>query len=138
MNKTNMKSIVILKNLPSNLIDEAIVVIKDKKKIKEEDYNKLIENEKNRLNQNKKKKNKCIQGYINAEELSKIEKIEKENRKYVIKEAELVIGNYLSNLEKNEKEKKAKRLQAKCKRIKIINLILTFLTLISFIIAIKK
>lgn len=138
MNKTNMKSIVILKNLPSNLIDEAIVVIKDKKKIKEEDYNKLIENEKYRLNQNKKKKNKCSQGYINAEELSKIEKIEKENRKYVIKEAELVIGNYLNNLEKNEKEKTAKRLQAKCKRIKIINLILTFLTLISFIMAIKK
>ena len=29
-----MKNVIILKNLPSNLIDEAIVIVKDKKKIK--------------------------------------------------------------------------------------------------------
>ena len=28
-----MKNVIILKNLPSNLIDEAIVIVKDKKKI---------------------------------------------------------------------------------------------------------
>ena len=31
MNPENMKNIIILKNLPSNLIDEAIVVVKNKK-----------------------------------------------------------------------------------------------------------
>ena len=34
MDKENIKNIIILKNLPSNLIDEAIMVIKDKKKNK--------------------------------------------------------------------------------------------------------
>ena len=34
MNKENVKNVIILKNLPSNLIDEAIMVVKDKKKVK--------------------------------------------------------------------------------------------------------
>ena len=38
-----MKNVIILKNLPSNLIDEAIVIVKDKKKIKDINYK---ENEK--------------------------------------------------------------------------------------------
>ena len=138
MNKTNMKNIVILKNLPSNLIDEAIVVVKNKKKIKESDCNKLIEDKKNKIEKSNKMNKSSIQGYMDTEELSKIKKLDKENRKYVIKEAEFVIGNYLSNLEKNEKEKSLKKLQSKCKRIKIINLILTFLTIISFVTLIKN
>ena len=137
MNKTNMKSIVILKNLPSNLFDEAIVIIKDKKKIGDKEGNKLIKNQKKLLNINKENK-KSICEYITKEELGKIKKTEKEDRKYVIKEAELVIGNYLSDIEKREKEKNTKKLQAKCKRIRTINLILTILTVISFIVAIKK
>lgn len=34
MNINNMKNIVIVKDLPSNLVEEAIIVIKDKNKIK--------------------------------------------------------------------------------------------------------
>lgn len=37
-----MKNVIILKNLPSNLIDEAIVIVKDKKKIKDINYSEFI------------------------------------------------------------------------------------------------
>ena len=33
MSKENTRNVIILKNLPSNLVDEAIIVVKDKKKI---------------------------------------------------------------------------------------------------------
>ena len=34
MQNSNMKNIVVLKNLPSNLVDEAIVILKSKKTAK--------------------------------------------------------------------------------------------------------
>ena len=34
MNVSNMKNMVVLKNLPSNIIDEAIVVLKSNTKVK--------------------------------------------------------------------------------------------------------
>ena len=42
MNQSNMKNVIILKNLPSNLIDEAIMVVKDKKKVKDINYSDFI------------------------------------------------------------------------------------------------
>ena len=34
METSNMKNIVVLKNLPSNLVEEAIVILKSSKKVK--------------------------------------------------------------------------------------------------------
>ena len=46
MSKENTRNVIILKNLPSNLVDEAIIVVKDKKKIenymKESEYKDVI------------------------------------------------------------------------------------------------
>ena len=69
MDKENIKNIIILKNLPSNLIDEAIMVIKDKKKTKDFNYSDLA-TEQEEYNE----KHKVIQGYMNEEDLKKIEK----------------------------------------------------------------
>ena len=77
MNPENMKNIIILKNLPSNLIDEAIVVVKNKKESKDINYKTLMQDGKSR----------AIQGYMKEEELKKIENIKKEERNYIIKEA---------------------------------------------------
>ena len=38
MNMSDMKNIVILKDLPSNLVDEAIVFLKQNQKIKKLEY----------------------------------------------------------------------------------------------------
>ena len=75
MNPENMKNIIILKNLPSNLIDEAIVVVKNKKESKDINYKTLMQDGKSR----------AIQGYMKEEELKKIENIKKEERNYIIK-----------------------------------------------------
>lgn len=38
MDVSNMKNIIVLKNLPSNLVEEAIVVLKENKKVKRYQY----------------------------------------------------------------------------------------------------
>lgn len=105
MPNSNMKNIVVLKNLPSNLIDEAIVILKSNKNAK-----KLQFVEKN-----------TISGYNES----------KNNKDYVIKEAESVIASYIAKLEKNKTIKRSdNNIEAKYKKIKaysiFISLILAF------------
>ena len=113
MNSENIKSIIILKGLPSNFIDEAIFVVKNKKEAKNLNYQDLLSN-----------KNKVIQGYMNEEDLKKIEKINKEGRSYIVKEAEFVVNGYINKLDKSLEEKKVKNIERKYKRTKILNFIL--------------
>jgi len=106
MNLNQMKNIIILKDLPSNLIDEAFVILKNNKKIKSLER---IENKKSNG-------------------------IEKEkSEEYIVKEAEMVISNYLSNLE-NEKQIRSysvKRIENKYKRLKAISIILGIMLVIN-------
>lgn len=95
MNSKVMKNIVVLKDLPSNIIDEAIVILKDNSKIKS-----LEVIEKNELVESKHKTN--------------------DNKEYILKEAEMVISNYISDV-KEEKQLKSvniKSLEKQCKRLK--------------------
>lgn len=131
MDKENIKNIIILKNLPSNLIDEAIMVIKDKKKTKDFNYYDL-EIEQQPYNE----KHKVIQGYMNEEDLKKIEKIKKENRKYVIKEAEMVVTNYINKMDNGLNEKKIRKIERKYKRVRTLNIFLGLTTIISISFAI--
>ena len=131
MDKENIKNIIILKNLPSNLIDEAIMVIKDKKKTKDFNYSDFA-TEQEEYNE----KHKVIQGYMNEEDLKKIEKIKKENRKYVIKEAEMVVTNYINKMDNSLKEKKAKKIEGRYKRLRILNIFLGLTTIVSISFAI--
>ena len=52
METSNLKNMVVLKNLPSNIVDEAIIVLKTNKKAKKlqkiEKNNKTTENEENK------------------------------------------------------------------------------------------
>jgi hypothetical protein len=125
MNSENIKSIIILKGLPSNFIDEAIFVVKNKKEAKNLNYQDLLSN-----------KNKVIQGYMNEEDLKKIEKINKEGRSYIVKEAEFVVNGYINKLDKSLEEKKVKNIERKYKRTKILNFILGTTIVVSLIFAI--
>lgn len=85
MDTGSMKNIVILKDLPSNLVEEAIVFLKENQKLKKPE---LIDID---TKQNNGKK---------------IEKIKPESSKeYIVNEAQMLISDYISNLEnKNRKE----------------------------------
>lgn len=133
-----MKNVIILKNLPSNLIDEAIVIVKDKKKIKDINYSEFIKDggEKFSSSANRQTANRVIQGYMKEEDLKKLEDTKKEERKYVIKEAEIVVTNYLSKIDNKMPEKKIKRLEKSYKRAKKMSIILGIISAISTICAI--
>ena len=133
-----MKNVIILKNLPSNLIDEAIVIVKDKKKIKDINYSEFIKDggEKFSSSVNRQTSNRVIQGYMKEEDLKKLEDTKKEERKYVIKEAEIVVSNYLSKIDNKMPEKRIKRLEKSYKRAKKMSIILGIISVISIICAI--
>ena len=108
MNESKMKNMVVLKNLPSNIVEEAYVILKPNKNFKHN-----IEKQENQ----------------NTEKSSD----------YVVKEAEMVVSNFLSKIEekktfRNLEVEKIKRKYDKLKKtsailagILILNIIATFL-----------
>lgn len=135
MSKENTRNVIILKNLPSNLIAEAILVVKDKKQVadcmKESEFgaNKDVSN-------CKTYNNGIIYGDIKTESLKKIENVKKEDRKYVIKEAEIVVSNYIKRIEDNLADRKIDRLKKSYKKTKKLNVFLAMTTIISILFAI--
>ena len=135
MSKENTRNVIILKNLPSNLIAEAILVVKDKKQVAE--YMKESEFGANKDVSNcKTYNNGIIYGDIKTESLKKIENVKKEDRKYVIKEAETVVSNYIKRIEDNLADRKIDRLKKSYKKTKKLNIFLAMTTIISILLAI--
>ena len=94
-----LRNIVILKDLPSNVIEEAIVVLKKNQKVKKFEY---IDN-KNNFN--------C-------------EKNRKDDNEFIVREAELLIQNYVDNSNNTPKENHNVQLNKKYKRLKRIATVL--------------
>ena len=89
MEASNLKNMIVLKNLPSNIVEEAIIVLKTNNKVK-------------KLEKVDKTETKEIQ--------RKTSKSELKNNEYVTKEAELLVSNYITRLEnKNNKNNKNKK-----------------------------
>ena len=119
MEETKMKNMIVLKNLPSNLIEEAFVIIKSTKKAK--DLEKIEKNTKSRIENNINKKN------------SK-NRVEKEDDKYIVKEAEIVISTYIESLEKEESKMKNKKQEdKKHRKLKIYSAITTAIIIMQFV-----
>lgn len=97
----NLRNIVILKDLPSNVIEQAFVVLKKNQKVKKFDH---IENG-----------NNFIQ-----------EKSGELDDDFIIKEAELLIENYIDNNTKCLNGNVGSRLEKKCKRLKKLVGLLSF------------
>lgn len=94
METSNMKNMVVLKNLPSNLVEEAIVILKSNKKVK--------------------KLEKIEKSLNNSQE-----KMPREEKDYIIKEAEMIVSQYISKIEKKEqKEVFNKTIKKKYKNLK--------------------
>ncbi len=113
MENNNLKNIVVLKNLPSNIAEEAIIFLKPNLKVKNYKY---VENKNESNNNNKihEDKNKNLSSKKNNN-----------SKEYIIKEAEMLISSYLTRIEK-QKEKNVinYKLQNKYKRLKTLTIIL--------------
>lgn len=114
MNQSNLKNMVVLKNLPSNIVEEAIVILKANKKVKKLE---IIE------------KNKMLEDIT----------CKKKENDYILKEAEMIVSNYISCLEEKKQERKIndKKMEQKYKRIKnygyMASLIILIETIMLFI-----
>ena len=106
MEASNMKNMVVLKNLPSNIVDEAIIILKNGKKVKKLEK---IDNSKNKSRKEKNTKEKD----------------------YILKEAEMLVNGYVSKIENKEnknkqnKNKQNKDLKLKYKKLKKYSIIIT-------------
>ena len=106
MDIEKMRNIVILKDLPSNLAEEAIVVLKENKMIKKLEY--IDYKKENEFTANKEK-----------------------NSDYVVKEAEMIVSNYLTSLE-NKRNLPTLELMKKYNKLKCFTCFLGLLLLLSF------
>lgn len=102
MEKSQMKNIVVLKNLPSNLIEEAFVIVKSKKTAKSLEY-------------------------IDKKENSKKQESGQDTKDYIIREAESVISSYISGMEKKEKKLESVNTNKKYKMLKFYSIAVTII-----------
>ena len=103
MNTINqMKNMVVLRNLPSNIIEEAFVILKPNKKVR----------------------------IINTKEDT-----EEKSGDYIIKEAEMIITNYITDVDKENRIKNntIKQIEHKYKKLKKINTVISILFAITII-----
>ena len=105
---SDMKNMIVLKNLPSNLVEEAIIILKENNKIHK--YQTISSDEEN------------------MEE-------EKEQIGYIVKDAEMVIKSYLDRIENNspKKERTIKKLEKRYKNSIRLNLFLFLTTIVGII-----
>lgn len=115
METSKMKNMVVLKNLPSNLVEEAIVILKSNKKVK-----KLEKIEKN---------NKANQNGPSRKE-----------KDYILKEAEMLVSSYISKVENNNQQKTIKTIKnsKKYARLKIYSYLSSVIMIIQAILLIAK
>ena len=112
MQNSNFKNTIVLKNIPSNIVEEAIIVLKENKKAWKLEK---IENKK-----------------------SGLEAVVKPLKKdYIVKEAEMIVSNYIDDIERKEKEKKDEKIKdLKYRRLKNYAIFLTFFAVFQLIVSI--
>ncbi len=106
MNYSQMKNIIVLKNLPSNIVDEAIVILKN--------------------NSNIKKKER-----IDSKISNNIEENASGNYETVVKEAESIIQEYIKKIEVQKNIQN--NMSIKNKKIKLSTILLGITAIIGII-----
>ena len=110
MESSDMKNMVVLKNLPSNMVEEAIIIFKENQKVREREF---------------------IEKGRKAENIE----IQTKSKEFVLKEAEMLVADYINRIENKKKiEKSDKSIIIKYKRLKYYSIISTILFVISLII----
>lgn len=110
MQSSDMKNMVVLKNLPSNMVEEAIVIFKENQKIREKEFVEKSNKSNNSVNMQTKSKD------------------------YVLKEAEQLVTDYIKEIEnKKNINKKENSIIFKYKILKYYSITSTILFVISLI-----
>ena len=117
MEESKLKNMVVLKNLPSNLIEEVIVILKSNKKVKKLekiDKEKRSEEEKTKTNKSKKE--------------------------FVVKEAEMIISSYISKIEESKQENQKNKIEQtkKVRRLKNYAYISSIIVILQTLLLIAK
>lgn len=117
MDISRMKNIIVLKDLPSNIVDEAIVVLKSGARLKNMETSDTKHN-----------------GNLGENEGS--------NSETAIKEAEFIVENYLKGLEdkktSNEKQSNIKKMRIQYRKMQVCTAILGLTSIIGICISIFK
>ena len=108
MESRNMKNIVVLKKLPSNIIDEAIIILKETSKVRQKEL-------------------------IDKGAKTNIDERQSKSKDYILKEAEMLVTDYINKIEKG-KQLPALNLTKKYNILKKYSIISTSLLIISLII----
>ena len=109
MESSHMKNMVVLKNLPSNMVEEAIIIFKETQKVKQKEL--IDKRQKINLTQNQSK-----------------------SKDYILKEAEMLVTNYINKIESKKKIVNNKDIMKKYKYLQKYSIISTILFVISLII----
>lgn len=109
MQSSDMKNMVVLKNLPSNIVEEAIIIFKESQKIKQKE---LIDEGQN----------------INSIE------IQSKSKDYILKEAEMLVTDYINKIENKKRIQNNNDIISKYKNLKKYCLISSIILFISLII----
>ena len=128
MNISDLKNIVVLKNLPSNIVEEAIVVLKPNKKIHK--YQIINARKDNESSKEKYEPNNKESSQKNCK--AKIEN-NKEDNTYIVKEAEMLVKSYIENLEK--KRPNNRKIEQRLRKSIIVNIILSIITVLAIILS---
>jgi len=107
MESSDMKNMVVLKNIPSNMVEEAIIIFKETQKVKQKEF------------------------------IDKVQKINSSNqqtksRDYILKEAEMLVTDYIKKIE-NKKSENNRDIMCKYKKLKKYSLVSTIFLVISLI-----
>ena len=108
MESSDMKNMVVLKNLPSNMVEEAIIIFKETQRVKAKE---LIDKS-NKIN---------------------ITEPQPKSKEYILKEAEMLVTDYINKIE-NKKKKENKDVNKKYQQLQKYSIISTTLLIISLII----
>lgn len=109
MESSDMKNMVVLKNIPSNMVEEAIIIFKETQKVKQKEY---IDKGSNSSSNNNEPKSKD----------------------YILKEAEMLVNNYIDEIENKRKTGKNKNIIGKYEKLKKYSIVSTIILIISIII----
>lgn len=110
MESSDMKNMVVLRNLPSNMVEEAIIIFKESQKVREKE---LID-----------KSNKID-----------VTEPQPKSKDYILKEAEMLVTDYINKIENKKKiEKPDKNVSKKYQKLQKYSIVSTVLLIISLII----
>jgi len=109
MESSDMKNMVVLKNLPSNMVEEAIIIFKETQKVRQKEF---IDKFKN----------------------SNSNEIQPKSKDYILKEAEMLVTDYINKIENKRKKGKNTDSIIKYENLKKYSVISTILLVVSIII----